>query len=137
MIERMVLNLLSNAIKFSSENTCVFVKVFEKDDWVEIYIKDEGIGIPKKDQEIIFDRFVQIDKSFTRVNEGSGVGLNLVRSIVDIHKGKIYIDSDINIGSEFKIVLPNQKLENSELEVYDVNTNKVEQELSDIYEVLG
>ncbi|MBQ6630880.1 MAG: hypothetical protein IJH55_01955, partial [Romboutsia sp.] len=95
------------------------------------------IGIPKKDQEIIFDRFVQIDKSFTRVNEGSGVGLNLVRSIVDIHKGKIYIDSDINIGSEFKIVLPNQKLENSELEVYDVNTNKVEQELSDIYEVLG
>ncbi|WP_164489040.1 sensor histidine kinase [Romboutsia sp. Marseille-P6047] len=137
MIERMILNLLSNAIKFSSENTRIFVNVFVNDDWVEIYIKDEGIGISKKDQEIIFNRFVQIDKSFTRINEGIGVGLSVVRSIVDTHNGNLYIDSDINKGSEFKIVLPNQRLEDLGLENYDVNTNKVEQELSDIYELLG
>ncbi len=85
---------------------------------------------------MIFERFVQVDKSLTRLNEGSGIGLSIVKSIVELNKGEIYLDSDGENGTEFEILLPNEKLEDYEYDNnYKVNLEKIELEFSDIYEL--
>lgn len=135
MIERMMLNLLSNAIKFSSENSHIFVNIFTSEKWIEIDVKDEGIGISKENQNIIFDKFAQIDKSFTRANEGSGIGLSIVQSIINLHEGSINVDSELDKGTIFRILLPNTCIESKNPTMYNIDNYKVKLELSDIYEV--
>src|SRR5699024_10879938 len=110
------LNLLSNAIKFTKENGNIFVNLYKDKNWVHIIVKDDGIGIPISIQNIIFERFVQGDKSLTRLNEGSGIGLSIVKSIVELNNGEIYLYSDEENGNEFEILLPNEKLEGDEYE---------------------
>lgn len=136
MIERVILNLLSNAIKFSNKNSNIYVNLTIDDNWVKIIVRDEGIGISKENQEIIFDKFVQIDKSFTRENEGSGIGLSVVRSILNLHEGTIMVESDLNKGSSFKVFLPNIRIENCDPLIYNIDEYIAELELSDIYEVV-
>ena len=137
LIERAMLNLLSNAIKFTNTNGNVSVKIYIDSKWVHIVVKDDGIGIPIDIQGTIFDRFVQNDKSLTRLNEGSGIGLSIVQSAVKLNEGEIYLDSDEENGTEFEILLPNKKLEGLDLEEkdYKVDVSKIELELSDIYEL--
>ena len=136
MIERVLLNLLSNAIKFTPENKNIYVNICVNDDFAEIDIKDEGIGIAKNDRAAIFERFVQADKSLTRENEGSGIGLSIVKSIIDLHGGYISVESEVNEGSTFKIILPHRYDNNINYKIYDINNYNTELELSDIYEVL-
>lgn len=135
MIERSLLNLLSNAIKFSNKDSKVFVNLTVDEKWIEIIVKDEGIGISKENQEVIFDKFVQIDKSFTRANEGSGIGLSIVKSIVSLHEGSISVESDLNKGSSFKVFLPNVQIKNCDPVIYNIDSYSAALELSDIYEV--
>ena len=136
MIERLMLNLLSNAIKFSGKDSNIYVDLIVKDEVIEIIVKDQGIGIAKENQKAIFEKFVQVDKSFTRKNEGSGIGLSIVQYIVDLHEGKIEIESELNEGTTFKVFLPN-RLENNNDEVnHYLDSYKVKLELSDIYEIL-
>ncbi len=137
MIERAMLNLLSNAIKFTNINGNISVEIFIDEEWVHIVVKDDGIGIPIEIQGSIFDRFVQSDKSLTRLNEGSGIGLSIVKSIVELNNGNIYLYSDGKNGTEFEIVIPNIKLEGTEKKdkIYEVDIQKIELELSDIYEL--
>lgn len=137
MIERILLNLLSNAIKFSEKNKNIYVDLNVEDKWVQIEVKDEGIGINDNVKHIIFDKFVQVDKSFTRMNEGSGIGLSIVKSMIDLHNGNISVESEVNVGSTFKILLPNECLNDSYFETYDINNSSTELELSDIYEVVN
>ena len=137
MIERAMLNLLSNAIKFSSENKNIYVNIYVNDDYVEINVKDEGIGISKQNRKAIFERFVQVDKSLTRENEGSGIGLSIVKSIVDLHDGYINVESEVNKGSTFKILLPYKNNDHHDCKIYDTDNYSTELELSDIYEVLS
>lgn len=108
-IERLILNLLSNAIKFTEDNGNIIVRVKEQKDYLVIIVKDDGIGIPKEFSKRIFERFVQVDKSFRRNAEGSGIGLSLVKSIVDSHNGEIYLKDSDEKGCEFIIKLPNVK----------------------------
>lgn len=136
MLERALLNLLSNAIKFTPKNKNIYVNIYVNDDFAEINIKDEGIGISKKDKLSIFERFVQADKSLTRENEGSGIGLSIVKSIIDLHEGYIDVESEIDKGSTFKIIIPNRHNEIGDYKIYDINNYNTELELSDIYEVL-
>ena len=136
MIERVLLNLLSNAIKFTPENKNIYVNICVNDDFAEIDIKDEGIGIAKNDRAAIFERFVQADKSLTRENEGTGIGLSIVKSIIDLHGGYISVESEVNEGSTFKIILPHRYDNNINYKIYDINNYNTELELSDIYEVL-
>lgn len=136
MIERAMLNLLSNAIKFTPENKNIYVNINVNDEFAEINVKDEGIGISKSDKTAIFERFVQADKSLTRENEGSGIGLSIVKSIVDLHDGYISVESEVGKGSTFKLILPNKYNENESYKVYDISDYNTELELSDIYEVL-
>lgn len=136
MMERALLNLLSNAIKFTPENKNIYVNVYVNDDFVEINIRDEGIGISSKDKSAIFERFVQSDKSLTRENEGSGIGLSIVKSIIDLHDGYISVESNVGEGSTFKIILPSRYYDYINYKVYDIDDYNTELELSDIYEVL-
>lgn len=109
-IQRVVFNLLSNAIKYTNEGGNIYVLVKKLDEEVLILVKDNGIGIPESKQEEIFHRFYQVDYSIQRVNEGSGMGLCIVKDIVEYHNGKIIVDSKVGIGSEFKVYLPIKKL---------------------------
>lgn len=137
LIQRAMLNLLSNSIKFTNTNGNISVTMHVDSKWVYIIIKDDGIGIPIELQSTIFDRFVQNDKSLTRLNEGSGIGLSIVKSAIKLNEGEIYLDSDGENGTEFEILLPNKKLEGFELKDkdYKVDVSKIELELSDIYEL--
>ncbi|WP_330615156.1 ATP-binding protein [Romboutsia sp. 1001285H_161024_C4] len=88
----------------------------------------------------VFDRFVQCDKSLRRENEGSGIGLSIVKSIIELMDGKIYLKSEENIGSEFTILLPNKVLkEYNQNKVihkdYDIDIQRIQLEFSDIYEL--
>lgn len=84
-IERVILNLISNAVKFTNNDGNICVLMDADDNYVTIRVKDDGVGISKDVQEEIFKRFVQEDKSFNRKKEGSGIGLALVKSLVELH----------------------------------------------------
>jgi two-component system, OmpR family, phosphate regulon sensor histidine kinase PhoR len=138
-IERVMLNLLSNAIKFTKENGQIFVKIYIKDNNVYISVKDTGIGISQEMKELIFDRFIQVDKSISRNREGSGIGLSLVKSLVELHNGSIAINSSVGQGSEFIVSLPDIIIDSVHEENYfnSLNDQRVERiniEFSDIYE---
>ncbi|AGK99007.1 hybrid sensor histidine kinase/response regulator [Clostridium pasteurianum] len=105
-IERIVLNLLSNAIKFTPKDGNIFVNVKVLDKFIQISVKDSGVGIPKDKQEMIFQRFKQVDNLLTRSCEGSGIGLNLVKSLVEMHGGNIQLKSEYQKGSEFIVEIP-------------------------------
>ena len=109
-IERIVLNLISNAIKFSNDGDEIIVDVKTSNEFVEISVKDNGIGIEDEYLDMIFDRFKQVDKSLSRNTEGTGVGLSLVKSIVELHGGSIYAESEFGKGSKFTVKLPSGKV---------------------------
>ena len=119
-IERVILNLISNAVKFTNNDGNICVLMDADDNYVTIRVKDDGVGISKDVQEEIFKRFVQEDKSFNRKKEGSGIGLALVKSLVELHDGQVYLESNVEKGSEFVVKLPNVRIENEE-----ENDNKV------------
>lgn len=104
MIDRIMLNVLSNAIKFTDD--FIYVNISTRDDVVVITVKDNGIGIEQDKLEIIFERYRQAADLLTRENEGSGIGLSLTKSLVEMHGGKIYVKSDYGNGCEFIIELP-------------------------------
>lgn len=148
-IERIILNLLSNAIKFSNENGNIYIKIMLNNDDVDIVVEDEGIGISKDDIPYIFDKFIQVDNTFNRKNEGSGIGLAIVKSFIEIHNGKIMVESQVGKGTKFIVKLP--KIINNEDTTGDSHIYKssfsekniidelrsikcrVKKELSDIY----
>ncbi|AGX43166.1 hybrid sensor histidine kinase/response regulator [Clostridium saccharobutylicum] len=138
-IERIILNLLSNAIKFTPKDGHVFVNISTNDNLVQIKVKDSGIGIPEDEQNMIFERFKQVDNLLTRTNEGSGIGLNLVKSLVEMHGGTIKVNSEYKKGSEFVIEIPITKINNNESHEKGANNifsnviSKIDVEFSDIY----
>lgn len=140
-MERVILNLLSNAIKFTDNNGNISVFIEADEKYVFIRVKDDGIGISEDIREKIFNRFVQEDKSFNRKKEGSGIGLALVKSLVELHDGEVYLEK-VSKGSEFVVKLPNIKID-EELDVYnkvmDAESKplvqKINIEFSDIYEL--
>ena len=143
-IERVLLNLLSNAVKFTNNNGNIFVLMDADDKYVTIRIKDDGVGISEEVQEEIFKRFVQEDKSFNRKKEGSGIGLALVKSLVELHDGQVYLEKGTKKGSEFVVKLPNVRIEKekeneNDNKIIDVDNKplvqKIHIEFSDIYEL--
>jgi len=120
-IERVVLNLLSNAVKFSDKGDEILIDVKDNDNFVEISVKDNGIGIEEKNLESIFDRFKQVDKSLSRNSEGTGIGLSLVKSIVELHDGKIYAESEVGKGSKFIVDIPSINISDDNV----IHSNKI------------
>ncbi|WP_409069227.1 ATP-binding protein [Clostridium caseinilyticum] len=134
-IERIILNLLSNAIKFTSPEGNIFVNIKDAGEHVHIHVKDTGVGIPSDKLESIFERFFQIDKTLKKNKEGTGIGLHLVKSFVEMHKGEVTINSELGKGTEFIIKLPailcNENIE-SKNAVYEANIERINMEFSDI-----
>ncbi len=134
-IERIILNLLSNSIKFTEAGGSIFVRIFDEEEAVRIQVKDTGIGIPIEQQKLVFERFRQISKTSVKNHQGSGIGLYLVKSLVELHGGKIDFISSPGLGSEFTIKLPvtriNETMSTLGTEIF--NTKQVEIEFSDIY----
>lgn len=133
MIEKIVLNLVSNSIKYTEGEGIIKVDLMLKDDILEMQFKDTGIGIPSELKDKIFHRFSRVDSSLKRANEGSGIGLNIVKSMIEVHNGSISVDSILNEGSTFKVKLPNVLIEDSPMIIYEFNKANTELELSDIY----
>jgi signal transduction histidine kinase/ligand-binding sensor domain-containing protein/DNA-binding response OmpR family regulator len=105
-IEKIVTNLLSNAFKFTPQGGKIEFHVIKLDENIEITVSDTGIGITPERIDKIFDRFYQVDSSHTREHEGTGLGLALTKELVELHKGKIRVESSEGKGSTFTITLP-------------------------------
>jgi len=107
-------NLVKNAIKYSETGTIEF-GYEKKDEYLEFYVKDKGIGIKKERQTAIFERFVQVDFSDLKVRQGAGLGLAITKSYVEMLGGKIWVESEIGVGSTFYFTIPFDKAEDNQL----------------------
>jgi signal transduction histidine kinase/ligand-binding sensor domain-containing protein/CheY-like chemotaxis protein/AraC-like DNA-binding protein len=110
-LERILFNLLSNAFKFTAKGGEVNLQIFEQPDpegrhWLTIVIGDTGIGIPEDKHDRIFDRFFQNETDLSVLNQGSGIGLSIVREFVQLHEGTITVASQPGSGSTFTVQLP-------------------------------
>ena len=138
-IERVILNLLSNAIKYTDDNGDIYVSLNKVNEDVVVSVKDSGVGIPNDKLELIFDRFGQANDILSRRCEGSGIGLSIVKSIVEMHGGKIDVFSEIGKGSEFVFNIPIKILEEENViltcDNKDYHVEKCNIEFSDIYSI--
>lgn len=106
MIEQVLINLLENAIKYSHTGGLVKIRIAPHKEGIIIEIVDQGIGIPAKDLPRIFERFYRVDKARSRQVGGTGLGLSLVKHIVERHKGHVLVKSEENKGTTFNVILP-------------------------------
>lgn len=138
-IERVMLNLLSNAIKYTDDGGSIQVSLNKVNNDVIISVKDSGVGIPKDKLELIFDRFGQVNSILSRRCEGSGIGLSIVKSIVQMHGGKIEVFSEVGKGTEFVFNIPIKILEEENViltcDNKDYHIEKCNIEFSDIYSI--
>lgn len=139
-LERIVLNLISNAIKYNEYGGFIFINIEKDNDKVKIFFRDNGCGIENERIESIFNRFERGDTTLYRKTEGSGIGLNLVKSMVEINGGNIVIDSEIGKGTTVKVEFPvvQYNVEDyyrlqDEFTFENTLVSKVEIEFSDIY----
>lgn len=139
-LERILLNILSNSIKFNRENGNIDVNMSFDEKYVNISIKDTGIGIPKDKIGLLFDRFKKINNRLTKVNEGSGIGLFIANELVKINGGEMKVNSELGEGTEFIIKMPIKRFENEVLDEIALTSCERENreelykiELSDIY----
>lgn len=105
-ISQVIINLLANSLKFTPEGGRVEVEVKASGQLVQIRVCDTGVGINSEDLPYIFERFYRGDKSRNRLTGGSGIGLTITKAIVDAHGGRIEVESALNRGSSFTVVLP-------------------------------
>lgn len=138
-LERILLNLISNATKFTNPGDKINVNLHDKGDRVIITVKDTGIGIPEEKLPQLFERFKQVDPLLNRSHEGSGIGLTIVKALVELHDGTIEVKSTYKEGTEFIISLPAMVIpEEQETEVKQEHSKElyaqnINIEFSDIY----
>jgi PAS domain S-box-containing protein len=134
--EKVLLNLLSNSIKFTPDKRKIMVIVHIEKEKFTLKVIDEGIGIPKDKLNYIFDRFAQVNTSLSRRAEGTGIGLSLVKKLVEYMNGQIAVVSEEGIGSEFVVTYEKTNIKSEckrEVAIIDSNINyKVNIEFSDI-----
>ena len=112
-LERVLINLIQNAIKFTSKGGLIKVYTKRLKDKVEITVEDNGIGISKEDQALIFERFYKSDKSRSEDKKGTGLGLSIVKKILSAHKQDIKVESNIGKGSKFTFTIARPPKEHS------------------------
>ena len=118
-IERIILNLLSNAIKYTEADGKISVNIYSDKENVYITVSDTGIGIPEEKINKIFERYEQIDNKLTRNFNGSGIGLSLVRSLVEMHEGRVWVESKVNENVK-SVDLTKSKVEKCSIEFSDI-----------------
>ena len=105
-VKQVVLNLLSNAVKFTPDGGSIAVRATLDTDHVAVAVRDTGIGIAPEDQDAVFEEFKQVGRDYTKKAEGTGLGLALTRRIVELHGGRIWLESVPGEGSTFTFTLP-------------------------------
>ena len=108
-IEQVLYNLIDNAIKFSKPDSSIKLETSEKNETIFVSVKDSGIGIPKDNLKLIFDRFYKTDLSRGRDKKGTGLGLSIVKEIINAHHENINVISTVDVGTEFIFTLPKSK----------------------------
>jgi two-component system sensor histidine kinase VicK len=104
-------NIMNNAIKYSPDGGIITCRLLETHNHVILSITDQGLGIPKKDVNRIFDRFFRVDKARSRAQGGTGLGLAISKEVIELHHGRIWVDSVEGKGSTFYISLPYEEYE--------------------------
>ncbi|MDQ4105840.1 MAG: cell wall metabolism sensor histidine kinase WalK, partial [Actinomycetota bacterium] len=107
------LNILDNAIKYSDPGARVDISIEEADSSLTVQISDTGVGIPEEDLGQLFDRFYRVNKDRSRSTGGSGLGLAIAREIVALHGGDIEVESEVGVGSTFRVRIPKSPLSRS------------------------
>ena len=102
-------NLISNAVKFTGTGGQIEIYVYKREDVAEFIVRDNGIGIAEQDQKKVFVEFEQVDSSYTREYEGTGLGLPLVKKMVEMHGGYVYLKSALGEGTEVIFLIPLQQ----------------------------
>lgn len=105
-IKAMALNLVENAVKYTERGGRVEVCLKKEESFFNLMVKDNGKGIPEEDLPFIFDRFYRVDKTRHRDTGGSGIGLSIVKTVVDLHRGRVVVKSELGEGTEFIVSLP-------------------------------
>ena len=105
-VKQILVNLLTNAVKFTPEGGQIKVEATLGDSAVIISVTDTGIGIAPQDHEAIFEEFRQVGTNYAQKREGTGLGLSLTRKFVELHEGKIWVQSELGRGSTFTFTLP-------------------------------
>jgi len=105
-IKQIFYNLLSNAVKFTPDGGKIKIEIYKREDVMEAIVKDTGIGIAEKDLDRVFIEFEQVDSSYCRQYEGTGLGLPLVKKLVELHSGEVCLKSKLGIGTEFMLTIP-------------------------------
>lgn len=108
-LERILRNLLENALKYTNENGSVKVSFENSGLEIKLTVEDSGIGIPEASLPLIFERFYRVDKSRTRASGGSGLGLSIIKAIVESLNGRVFVESKVGKGSTFRVILPCKK----------------------------
>ena len=107
--KQILLNLLSNAVKFTPEGGAITVAAGPTHDGVQVSVADTGIGIAAQHQDAIFEAFTQVGSEYTQKREGTGLGLTLVKQFVEMHGGRVWLESTPAQGSTFTFTLAAQK----------------------------
>jgi two-component system, sensor histidine kinase and response regulator len=108
-IEQIIWNLLTNAIKFTPEGGSVTLRTWVEEDTAIFQVEDTGIGIPEEQLPLMFEKFQQLDTPYRRSYEGTGLGLALTKQLVELHRGRIEVESTVAIGSIFTVWIPAQQ----------------------------
>jgi signal transduction histidine kinase len=106
MIHLIILNLLANAIEFSLEGGRVEIDIVASEEYLNVKIRDYGLGIDENDHKKIFERFTQLDQGSTKIHAGQGLGLSIAKELVETMGGTVALKSAIGDGSEFAVFLP-------------------------------
>lgn len=105
-IQRIIWNILSNAIKFTPNGGQVILRAWLENNWAVLQVEDTGIGIAEQDLPLLFEKFQQIEGPYCRCYEGTGLGLALTKHLVELHQGRIEVESHLGVGSIFTVWLP-------------------------------
>ena len=136
-LERIILNLISNAAKFSPKGSNICIEIREKTDSIMIIVRDCGVGMKREDLNTIFDKYKKVDNTLIKNTEGSGIGLALVKTMVDLMDGEISVKSELGKGSLFTVSLPVKLLDECQapttLKARDDRIEQINIEFSDIY----
>jgi len=139
-IERIMLNLISNSLKFTDDYGIIEIdiKVNKEEERLYVHIKNNGEIISKEDKELIFSKFIQVENHIRRQNEGSGIGLYLVKCLVELHEGEIWVNSEVECGTEFVFYIPIKTINSEEdIKIYSIEQHSIIEkcniEFSDIY----
>ena len=138
-IEKIILNLISNSLKFTNEDGEIHIdiKVNHNENKLFVHLKNNGPTISKEDSKKIFDRFVQVDNHLRRSSEGSGIGLYLVKRLIEMHDGEIWLNTDVERGVEFIFYIPIKTINNEDVVVHSIEDHskidKCNIEFSDVY----